>query len=149
MIYLLYQPLDFPSIRNIPNYITKWNFREEKFSKNILTDDMEIVIIELPKFNKYKLRSKDNELNQSKELEVGNMSNNKDTKLDKQANYEKNLKSWLEFLTNPEEVDTSNLEIIRAQQILAELSMDKHERYLAELREKYILDQKAVEDLRI
>lgn len=36
--------------------------------------------------------------------------------------------------------------IKKAKQVLEEISKDKRERYLAELREKYILDQKAIED---
>ena len=38
-----------------------------------------------------------------------------------------------------------NKEIKKAKEVLDEISQDKHERYLAELREKYIMDQKAVE----
>ena len=36
--------------------------------------------------------------------------------------------------------------IKKAKEVLEEISKDKRERYLAELREKYILDQKAIED---
>ena len=36
--------------------------------------------------------------------------------------------------------------IRKAKEVLEEISKDKRERYLAELREKYILDQKAIED---
>ena len=36
--------------------------------------------------------------------------------------------------------------IQKAKEVLEEISKDKRERYLAELREKYILDQKAIED---
>ena len=36
----------------------------------------------------------------------------------------------------------SNKEIVKAKKVLEEISQDEHERYLAELREKYILDQK-------
>ena len=39
----------------------------------------------------------------------------------------------------------SNKEIVKAKKILEEISQDEHERYLAELREKYILDQKNIE----
>ena len=38
-----------------------------------------------------------------------------------------------------------NKKIKKAKEVLDEISQDKHERYLAELREKYIMDQKAVE----
>ena len=40
----------------------------------------------------------------------------------------------------------SNKEIVKAKKILEEISQDEHERYLAELREKYILDQKNIEE---
>ena len=39
----------------------------------------------------------------------------------------------------------SNEEIKKAKKVLDELSQDEHERRLAELREKYIMDQKATE----
>ena len=40
----------------------------------------------------------------------------------------------------------TNKEINKAKKVLEELSQDEHERYLAELRQKYIMDQKAIED---
>ena len=39
----------------------------------------------------------------------------------------------------------SNKEIVKAKKVLDEISQDEHERYLAEMREKYILDQNATE----
>ena len=39
----------------------------------------------------------------------------------------------------------SNKEIVKAKEVLEEINQDEHERYLAELREKYILDQNATE----
>ena len=39
----------------------------------------------------------------------------------------------------------SNKEIVMAKKVLDEISQDEHERYLAEMREKYILDQNATE----
>ena len=39
-----------------------------------------------------------------------------------------------------------NSKVKKAQQVLEEISQDERERYLAELREKYIMDQKATED---
>ena len=78
---------------------------------------MEIYIIELKKFKKFK----DN------------------------SNY-KQLNSWIKFIeSSEEEIDMSNKEIVKAKKILEEISQDEHERYLAELREKYILDQKNIE----
>ena len=39
----------------------------------------------------------------------------------------------------------SNEEVKKAKKVLDELSQDEHARRLAELREKYIMDQKATE----
>ena len=39
-----------------------------------------------------------------------------------------------------------NKELSKAKKVLEEISQDEHERYLAELRQKYIMDQKAIED---
>ena len=77
---------------------------------------MEIYIIELPKFDRHQEKTKN-----------------------------ENLDSWVKFIKNPEVVEMSNKEIKKAKEILEEISQDEREIYLAELREKYILDQKAVE----
>ena len=104
-------------LEEIQKYITKWNIRDEDYQKIILTDVMEIYIIELPKFERYK----------------------------EKAN--KNLNSWVKFIENPEVVDMKeNEDVSKAKKVLEEISQDEHERYLAELREKYIMDQKATED---
>lgn len=39
-----------------------------------------------------------------------------------------------------------NKEVGKAKKVLEEISQDEHERYLTELRQKYIMDQKAIED---
>ena len=76
-----------------------------------------LYIIELPKFIKYK------------------------------ENKKKQVDSWLKFIENPEVVNMDeNVAIKKAQKELEKISSDEHERYLAELREKYIMDQKATED---
>ena len=56
------------------------------------------------------------------------------------------MNSWLKFIEIPEVVKMSeNMEINKAKEELEKISSDEHERYLAELREKYIMDQKAIE----
>ena len=87
--------------------------REEEYSDIILTDAIEITIIELPKFEKYKNNTA--------------------------------LASWVKFINNPKVIDMSNEEVKKAKKVLDELSQDEHARRLAELREKYIMDQKATE----
>ena len=77
---------------------------------------MEIYIIELTKFEKYKDQTQNKELN-----------------------------TWVKFIQNPEVVEMSNKQVKKAKQVLEEISQDEREIYLAELREKYIMDQKAIE----
>ena len=55
------------------------------------------------------------------------------------------LADWVKFIINPKVIDMSNEEVKKAKKVLDELSQDEHERRLAELREKYIMDQKATE----
>ena len=116
-IAILFTDYDIDATKHIPKYITKWNIREEDYQKIILTDAMEIFIIELKKYDKFKANDK-----------------------------YKGLNSWIEFILNPEVVDMSNKEIQKARKALEEVSADEHEQYLAELRQKYIMDQKAIED---
>ena len=103
-------------LKEVRKYLTKWNIREEDYSKIILTDAMEIYIIEIGKFKKYQGTKRYKELD-----------------------------SWIKFIENPEVIDMSNKEIVMAKKVLDEISQDEHERYLAEMREKYILDQNATE----
>jgi len=83
-----------------------------------LTDVLELYIIELPKVNKYQQVTKNTTLN-----------------------------TWVKFIESPEvlEMKDNNKEIQKAKKILEEISQDEHEIYLAELREKYIMDQNDIE----
>ena len=113
-ITILLTDYEIKSLKEIKKYITKWNIREQDCGNIILTDAMEVYIIELPKFEKYKNGS--------------------------------TLDPWVKFIKNPKVIDMSNKEIKKAKKVLEEISQDGKERYLAELREKYIMDQKAIED---
>ena len=115
-ISILIADYELDELKEVRKYITKWNIREEDCSKIILTDAMEIYIIEIEKFKKYQGTERYKELD-----------------------------SWIKFIENPEVVDMSNKEIVMAKKVLDEISQDEHERYLAEMREKYILDQNATE----
>ena len=55
------------------------------------------------------------------------------------------LADQVKFIINPKVIDMSNEEVKKAKKVLDELSQDEYERRLAELREKYIMDQKATE----
>ena len=101
------------SLKKLQKYVTKWNLREEYYVDKVLTDDIEIYIIELPKVEKYKTGIA--------------------------------LDQWVEFIKDPKVMNMSNSEIKKAKEVLEKISKDKDERRLAELREKYIRDQKAIE----
>ena len=127
-ICVLIANFELDGLKEIKKYITKWNIREEEYKSVILTDVMEIVIIEMPKYMKYAKKEKRENLNLwlefFKNLEVSVVVNEND---------EKNIKETKEAIK-------------KAQENLEKISKDEHERYLAELREKYIRDQVAVQE---
>lgn len=118
-IVILISDYELESLKEIRKYMTKWNIREEEYPKIILTDVLEFYIIELPKFEKFHQKTDNNCLN-----------------------------LWIKFIKYPGviEMEEMNKEIQKAKKVLEEISNDKRERYLAELRQKYIMDQKATED---
>ena len=115
-IVILFADFELDSLKGIPKYATKWNIREKDFVNYILTDRLEIYIIELPKISSF--------------------------------NENESLDSWVKFIKNPEVVDMSdandNEAVKAAKKVLQDISNDEKERELAELREKYIMDQKAI-----
>ena len=116
-IVILFTDYKLEKLNHIQKYITKWNLREEENYQTILTDMIEIYIIEMTKYDE----------------------NSNNSELDK----------WLEFLINPGVVDSmkeENKAIAKAKKVLEEISQDEREIYLAELREKYILDQISIEE---
>ena len=118
VIVILITDYEIDSLKEIQKYQTKWNIREEEYQKVILTEVMEIYIIELPKYEKYKEKTKNDSLNR-----------------------------WIKFIKEPGGMEMGEDKAIqKAKEVLEEISKDERERYLAELREKYILDQKAIED---
>ena len=56
------------------------------------------------------------------------------------------LNAWLKFINNPEEKTdmTDSEELIEARRILQDISSTERERYLAEQREKWIMDKHAI-----
>ncbi len=121
-IAILISDYNLEKLKKIPEYVTKWNIREEKYGKIILTDVLEIYIIELNK------------------LKNGAVKDNQ------------KLNSWLYFIKNSKVVVNKNMreedieEIKKAQKILEDISADEHEKWLAEMRLKYIRDKHAIED---
>lgn len=116
-IVILITDYNLESLKEIQDCLTKWNIREEKHPKFILTDVMEIYIIELKKFKRTIYD------------ELGNLS------------------KWIQFINNPEVItEMEDKEIKEARKVLEEISQDERERRLTELREKYIMDQNAIHD---
>ena len=62
-ISILITNYELENQKDIKKYITKWNLREETYPIHILTDSMEIYIIELKKFRKFEKTSKNAKLN--------------------------------------------------------------------------------------
>ena len=73
-IVILITDYDLDKLKEIPEYVTKWKIREEKYSKLVLTNDLELYIISLEK--------------------AKNSTENK----------EEELYNWLKFINNPKEV---------------------------------------------
>ena len=97
---------------------SKWKIIEENGKKHVLTEDLELHIIELPKIKK---------MQETKE-------NSK-------------LLKWLKFLENPESEEVEiymkeNVNMKEAKTKLEGISEDKRLQRIAELREKAILDEK-------
>ena len=117
-IIVLILDYNLEKLSKIEHFMTNWQIRKKNHPKTVLTDALELYIIELPKFD------------------TTNLDNN-----------QKLLNSWIKFIKNPEEViDMPNSKIKKAQQVLEEISQDGRERYLADLRQKYIMDQTSLEN---
>lgn len=115
-IAILLTDYEIPKLKEFKDSHTSWSLREERNTKIMLFENIEIHIVEMPKILKYR-----------KETEEG-------------------LSNWIEFLLNPEseEVKMStkkDKELKDAYDKLETISGDEELRRLAELRMKYILDQ--------
>ena len=73
-IVILITGYNLDKLKEIPEYVTKWKIREEKYSKLVLTNDLELYIISLEK--------------------AKNSTRNK----------KEELYNWLKFINNPKEV---------------------------------------------
>lgn len=119
-IVILFADFEIKTFKEIKKYITQWNIREKDYLNCILTDLLEIYIIELPKFN----------------MDGSNIGASPE------------LDTWVKFIKNPGVItmeDEENDKALKdAKDILTKISNDEHERRLADLRKKYILDQQAI-----
>ena len=116
-ISILFIDFELEKLKEIPKYLTKWNIREEKYGKIILTDVLEFYIIEMPKINKY---------------------SSVNTLLDTWVKFISNSGEF--------DMENADESIKKAKEVLDEISEDEHEQYLAHLREKYIFQVQGIEE---
>lgn len=123
-IAILIADFELDITKHIPKIHTKWEIREEEYSKIVLTNVLEIHIIEMPKL-------------------VQAMVNKKVDNKDK-------LILWTMFMLSPEELGDeimeNNEDIKKAKEELEKISQDAREKELARLRMKHIMDTKAIQD---
>ena len=110
---------EIKELKGIDELDSKWQITCDKNDKRILTDDLELRIIEIPKADKI-------------------LKNNKYNK----------IAQWLTFFDNPntervEEIMKENEEVKKANSVLHEMSEDEELQRLAELREKWDLDERS------
>ena len=118
-IGILITNYEIKELKEIDELDTKWQIMCNKKDKKILTDDLELHIIEIPKAEKVLEKDKYNKIAQ-----------------------------WLMFLDNPntervEEIMKENEEVKKANSVLHEMSEDEELERLAELREKWELDERS------
>jgi len=106
-------------LKGIENLDSKWQIICDKNDKRILTEDLELRIIEIPKAEKILNKDRYNKIAQ-----------------------------WLMFLDNPntervEEIMEENEEVKKANTVLYQMSEDEELQRLAELREKWDLDERS------
>lgn len=106
-------------LKGCENLGTKWQIRDDKTGKRLLTEHLEIVIIEIPKAVRLYKKNGNNKICQ-----------------------------WMLFLNNPNESEVSkimdeNEDIKEAIKELEEISGDEELRRMAELRIKAIRDENA------
>lgn len=113
---------EIEELKEINELDTKWKIMDTKKGQHILTNDLELHIIELPKAKKI---------------------------LDKEFN--NRIAQWMAFLDNPntervERIMKDNKEVKKANNVLHVMSEDEELKRLAELKERYERDRISAEN---
>lgn len=116
-IVILFSNYELKRLNKIKKYLTKWQIRESEYQNIILTKNLEIYIIEIPKFEEQ-------------------LNNN--TKLDTWVKFIINPE-----VIDMNDIE-KNEALKKAKEILEEISSDEKERELAFRRKLAIMDQKAL-----
>ncbi len=118
-IGILISDFEIKELEGIEELDTKWQIIETKKGKKVLTEDLELHIIEIPKAKRVLAKESNNRIAQ-----------------------------WLVFLDNPntervEEIMKENEDVKKAKEVLSEMSEDEELQMLAELHEKWDLDERS------
>lgn len=118
-IGIIITDFEIEEMRGIERLNNKWQIMEVNESDRILTNKLELRIIEIPKARRIIEKEKENRIAQ-----------------------------WMMFLDNPntkgvQEIMEENKEVKKAVNVLYEMSEDEKLQRLAELKEKYIMDREA------
>ena len=116
-IIILFVNYEIKGLEKIKKYLSKWHIREDEYCEMILTNNLEIYIIELPKCERYISKNKDLNawVNFIRKPEDLNMKN-----IDNEA-------------------------VKKAKKVLDEISADEREQELEFQRLMYEMDNKAIE----
>ena len=119
-ISIIFLDYEIEKLKDLPIH-TKWQILDTENGKTLLTEDLELHIIEVPKIYK---------------------------NLEDKSIYEDPIVKWILFLEDPggEEIrkmSEEDEEIKEAIEVLEEISSDEEKERIAELREKYIRDKKS------
>ena len=117
-IIILFTDYEIKGHEAIEKYLSEWHIREEEYSNIILTKNLEICIIELPKYERYVSKNKELSTWVKFITRPGEIS--------------------MEDMNNNEPLEKAN-------KVLNEISDNEHEQELAFQRLMYKMDQKAVE----
>lgn len=117
-IGILIIDFELEELDNIEELGTKWQIRNSQNNKEVLTEDLELYIIEIPKAKRILEKENENKIAQ-----------------------------WMAFLDNPNSKEVSeimgkNKNIKEAMKELEEMSEDEELRRVAELKEKYERDER-------
>lgn len=122
-ISILISNYEIENLKAIQKYHTEWKIREKDYQKTILTDVLEIHIIELPKIEEA--------------LKYEEISKNR-------------LLVWTKFLINPDNLEENEMEnnedIKQAKEEVDKMKQSEYEARIAELRMKHIMDSKSIEE---
>ena len=118
-IIILFTNYDIVNLKGIDKYISRWHIREDKYTNYILTKKLDIAIIEIPKYNKYKGENK---------------------KLDAWVKFiDKPEEIEMEEIKGDKALE-------EAKKLLEDISEDEYEQDLAFRRDLFLKDKVAIEE---